>query len=46
MEPTPLPPCRLFILFARSAPRAVIFRRGPTEWFQLILWHTDGDTFA
>lgn len=41
----PLPPCRLFILFARSAPRAVVFRRGPSGWFQLILWHTDSDTF-
>jgi hypothetical protein len=41
----PLPPCRLFILFARSASRAVIFRRGPSGWCQLILWHTLNDTF-
>jgi hypothetical protein len=40
-----LPPCRLFPIFARSAPRAVIFRRGPTNWYQLILWHTDTDRF-
>lgn len=38
-----LPPCRLFPIFARSTQRAVIFRRGPTKWFQLLLWHTDTD---
>src|SRR5689334_17597784 len=40
---TPRPPCRLFMILARRAPRAVIFRRGPSDWFQLILWHTDAD---
>jgi hypothetical protein len=40
---TPRPPCRLFPIFARQAPRAVIFRRGPTDWVRLILWHTDTD---
>lgn len=39
------PSCRLYILFARRAPRAVIFRRGPTDWTRLILWHTDTDEF-
>lgn len=40
-----LPPCRLFVLRARDAPLGVIFRRGPTKLTQLILWHTDTDTF-
>ena len=44
--PTPRPPCRLFALFARRAPLALIFRRGPTDWVRLILWHTDTDEFA
>lgn len=38
-------PCRLFIILAREAPIALIFRRGPTKWTQLIRWHTDTDTF-
>ncbi len=43
MQPARLPPPRLFIILARQAPRAVIFRRGPTEWTRLILWKTDTD---
>jgi hypothetical protein len=31
------------MILARNAPCAVIFRRGPSGWFQLILWHTDSD---
>ena len=38
-------PCRLFVIPARNAPRALIFRRGPSKWTQLILWHTQTDTF-
>jgi hypothetical protein len=41
---TPVP-CRLFGLLAKDAPRAVILRRGPTQRVQLLLWHTDTDTF-
>jgi hypothetical protein len=41
----PLPPCRLHVILAAAAPRAVILRRGPSTWTQLILWHTDTDTF-
>src|SRR5579871_2238579 len=37
--------CRLFVIFAREAHKAVIFRRGPRLWTQLILWNTDSDTF-
>lgn len=42
---TPPAPSRLWILFAEEAPVAVIVRRGPTDWTQLILWHTDTDRF-
>lgn len=36
---------RLFIIFARKSPTAVIFRRGPSKWVQLIKWDTSTDTF-
>ena len=39
------PPCRLHVIFARKANKAVVIRRGPTEWFRLSLWHTDSDQF-
>jgi len=38
-------PARLFILFARKSSVAVIFRRGPSKWVQLIKWDTRKDTF-
>lgn len=38
-------PARIFMLFARNAPVAVIFRRGPSKWVQLIKWNTDDDSF-
>lgn len=38
-------PARLYIVMAREAPRAVILRRGPSNWVRVILWHTDTDTF-
>jgi len=41
----PAPPCRLFVLLAGRAPVGLILRCGPTDWTQLILWHTDTDTF-
>jgi hypothetical protein len=37
--------CTLEVLLARDAPKGVILRRGPTKWVQLILLHTDSDTF-
>lgn len=37
-------PARLFMLFARKSPTAVIFRRGPSKWVQLIKWNTEKDT--
>jgi hypothetical protein len=36
---------RLFMVFARKSHTAVIFRRGPSKWVQLIKWNTDIDTF-
>jgi hypothetical protein len=38
-------PARLFMIFARKSPTAVIFRRGPSKWVQLIKWDTNTDTF-
>ncbi len=40
-----LPSPRLSILFARAAPVAVIFRRGPTKQVELVRWDTRDDTF-
>jgi hypothetical protein len=37
-------PCRLFVILARRADKAVLIRRGPTRWVHLSLWHTDTDT--
>lgn len=39
------PPCRLYGILARKAPRAILFRRGPSKQVQLIGWETDTDTF-
>jgi hypothetical protein len=38
-----LPICRLTVRFARKAPVAVLLRRGPSRWAQLITWHLDND---
>ena len=37
--------CRLSVILARDAPVGVIFRRGPTNWTQVIRWNTATDTF-
>ncbi len=36
---------RLFVIMARKSHTAVIFRRGPSKWVQLIKWDTKTDTF-
>ena len=41
MKPVP----RLYVLLARAAPRALIFRRGPSKLVQLVYWRTDSDAF-
>lgn len=38
-------PARLFIIVSRKSHAAVIFRRGPSKWVQLIKWNTKTDTF-
>ncbi|MHB8627443.1 MAG: hypothetical protein ACYDBJ_09005 [Aggregatilineales bacterium] len=38
--------CRLSIILATEASTGVIFRRGPSNWVQLILWDTHTDTFT
>nr|WP_298166430.1 hypothetical protein [uncultured Pseudomonas sp.] len=38
-----LPACRLSVRFAREAPVAVLLRRGPSRWVQLITWHLNND---
>jgi hypothetical protein len=38
-------PARLFMIVARKSHSAVIFRRGPSKWVQLIKWNTKTDTF-
>jgi hypothetical protein len=43
--PTPRPPCRLYGITAREAPVAVLFRRGPSKYVQLVRWDTSTDTF-
>ncbi len=39
------PPPRLHIIFAGRKPRAVIFLRGPSNWYHVISWDTARDTF-
>lgn len=39
-------PPRLFVIMAARAPRAVILRRGPASWVQLVLWDTLCDLFT
>lgn len=45
MSKTTQSPCRLFMIMARQAQTAIIFRRGPSKWTQLIKWNTQTDTF-
>lgn len=42
---TETPPARLFVILARKAPFAVIFRRGPSKQVRLIGWNTETDEF-
>ncbi len=39
------PSTRLFVILARKAPVAVVFRRGPSKQVKLIKWNTENDTF-
>ncbi len=44
-KPGTRPECRLSVILARDATVGVIFRRGPTNWTQVIRWNTATDTF-
>lgn len=37
--------CRLFVIVARPSAKAVILRRGPSKWCQLISWDMKDDAF-
>jgi len=37
--------CWMFVLLARQANVGVILRRGPTDWWHVILWDTERDGF-
>ncbi len=39
------PRCRLSLKLASNAPIALLFRRGPTNWVQLIRWDLRTDSF-
>jgi hypothetical protein len=41
----PTPPPRIFVITARDSDVAVIFRRGPSDWFHLLKWDMANDTF-
>jgi hypothetical protein len=41
----PASPARLFVYLARDVPRAVVLRRGPSDWARLSVWHTATDAF-
>jgi len=43
--PKPAPAPRLALLQAQHAPVAVIFRRGPSKWVEIIRWDTAHDRF-
>jgi hypothetical protein len=38
-------PCRLSLVFASEAPVALVIRRGPTKWVEIVKWNTAKDTF-
>lgn len=37
---------RLFVIMAKAAPAAVVVKRGPSGWAQLVLWDTKRDVFT
>ena len=39
------PPPRIFVITARDADAAIVFRRGPSDWFHLLKWDMSNDTF-
>lgn len=45
MKKASVPKVGLYVIQARRAPTAVVFRRGPSKQVQLIKWNTSTDTF-
>jgi len=43
--PPRVPAPRLSLLLARDVPRAVILRRGPSKWVEVIAWDSQRDIF-
>jgi hypothetical protein len=41
----PRPPPRIFIITARDVDAAILFCRGPSDWFHLVKWDMTNDTF-
>jgi len=41
---TPRPPPRIFVITARDVDAAIIFRRGPSDWFHILKWDMTSDT--
>jgi len=35
---------RIFFIKARKVNKAIVFRRGPTDWIQMIVWDLDNDS--
>jgi hypothetical protein len=40
-----MPPARIFVITASESDVAVIFRRGPSDWFHLLKWDMSTDVF-
>ncbi|MGD0683103.1 MAG: hypothetical protein ABR990_13755 [Terracidiphilus sp.] len=38
-------PARIFFILARNSPTAVVLRKGPSKWVQVLKWDIDTDTF-
>ncbi|MBL4685029.1 MAG: hypothetical protein JKY37_10595 [Nannocystaceae bacterium] len=37
--------CQLYVILARNAPTAIVFRRGPSKQVRLIRWNLSSDSF-
>lgn len=43
---TSTPHARIFFIIARKANKAVVLRRGPTQWTQMITWDLENDALT
>jgi hypothetical protein len=37
-------PARVFFIIARESPVAIVFRRGPSQWVQILKWNMETDS--